>query len=437
MRFLGVKIAGILLHHQLNNMKNLFNSIYLFALAGSLLVLASCGEDDGGSTIPPINPDTETVVVSGYISQNTTWTADKIYELAGYVVVDSGATLTIEAGTIVKARTGSGAASSALVIARNAMINAQGSASAPIVFTSVLDNIQPGELVGSSLSADDAGLWGGVIILGNAPVSTGSGDTEGQIEGISSDYTFGRYGGNDPTDNSGVFSYVSIRHNGTEIAPDSEIQGLTTGGVGSGTQIDHIEIVASDDDGVEFFGGTHDISHLLVVNHADDGIDLDQSYAGTISNFFVTHTGGKGSNAGFEFDGPEGSTYTAGKYTVQNGTLKNTGGPGRAMTLKSGSQGDISGVWVTGYGEFVTVEGGSANANFAAGELTVSGCEFNSADISDLSMGAIVPEGADSVASISSFAAANATAAAPGNAGATTSEFDGWTWGASAGLVEN
>ena len=78
---------------------------------------------------------------------------------------------------------------------------------------------------------------------------------------------------------------MSIRHNGTEIAPDSEIQGLTTGGVGSGTQIDHIEIVASDDDGVEFFGGTHDISHLLVVNHADDGIDLDQNYAGTISNF--------------------------------------------------------------------------------------------------------------------------------------------------------
>ena len=73
-------------------------------------------------------------------------------------------------------------------------------------------------------------------------------------------------------------------------------------------QIDHIEIVASDD-GVEFFGGTHDISHLLVINKADDGIDLDQNYAGTISNFFVIHTGGKGSNAGFEFDGPEGSTY--------------------------------------------------------------------------------------------------------------------------------
>ncbi|MEC7267843.1 MAG: hypothetical protein VXV82_04410, partial [Bacteroidota bacterium] len=240
-------------------MKNLFNSIYLFVLAGGFLFLTSCGEDDGGSTTPPINPGTETVVISGYISQNTTWTADKIYELAGYVVVDSGATLTIEAGTIVKARTGSGAASSALVVARNAMINAQGSASAPIVFTSVLDNIQPGELVGSSLSVDDAGLWGGVIILGNAPVSTGSGDTEGQIEGIPSDYTFGRYGGSDAADNSGVFSYVSIRHNGTEIAPDSEIQGLTTGGVGSGTQIDHIEIVASDDDGVEFFGGTHDI----------------------------------------------------------------------------------------------------------------------------------------------------------------------------------
>ena len=107
------------------------------------------------------------------------------------------------------------------------------------------------------------------------------------------------------------------------------------------------------------------------------------------------------------------------------------------MTLKSGSQGDISGVWVTGYGEFVTVEGGSANGNFAAGDLTVSGCEFNSADISDLSMGAIVPEGADSAASIASFTAANATAAAPGSSGATTSEFDGWTWGASAGLVQN
>ena len=89
-------------------MKHVFNLILFFIFTGSLIVLTSC-EEDGGSIVPPNNPGTETVVVSGYISQNTTWTADKIYELSGYVVVDSGATLTIEAGTIVKARTGSGA----------------------------------------------------------------------------------------------------------------------------------------------------------------------------------------------------------------------------------------------------------------------------------------------------------------------------------------
>lgn len=149
--------------------------------------------------------------------------------------------------------------------------------------------------------------------MGKAPISA---DAESvQIDGIPSSDQNGLYGGTDAADNSGVIKYVSIRHGGANIGEGNEINGLTLGGVGSGTVIDHIEVVGNQDDGIEFFGGTVNVSNALVWNAGDDAIDTDQSWSGTLDNFIVISAG----DELFELDGGEGTS--AGTHTLKNGTV--------------------------------------------------------------------------------------------------------------------
>ena len=285
---------------------------------------------------------------SGAISTNETWAATDIHELAGKVVVESGAILTIEAGTIIKGRTGTGSLASALIIAKGAQIIAQGTASAPIVFTSILDDIQIGQTTGSNLDENDNEKWGGLIILGDAPISAENGDTQAQIEGIPAEESYGLYGGNNATDNSGTLNYISIRHGGALIGEGNEINGLTLGGVGNGTTIDHVEVIANLDDGIECFGGTVNISNALVAYQGDDGIDLDQNYSGTISNFVVINDNG---DEALEIDGPEGSTYTTGLFTLSNGTIWTTNDNGSGGDFKSKAQGVVANTYWQGWTE--------------------------------------------------------------------------------------
>jgi hypothetical protein len=246
------------------------------------------------------------------ISNNLTLTNDKIWYLVGRTAVAAGVTLTIEPGTIIKSVGGSGPNASCLIIARGAKINAQGTPSQPIIFTSEADNIEIGQLVGTSISNASNGLWGGLIILGNAPISA---DAESvQIEGIPASDNNGLYGGTNETDNSGILSYVSIRHGGANIGEGNEINGLTLGGVGSGTTIDNIEVVANQDDGVEWFGGTVNCSNLLVWNIGDDCIDIDQGYSGDITNVLIVP--GLNTDHAFEIDGGEGQWNAP--FTIDN-----------------------------------------------------------------------------------------------------------------------
>ncbi|HYC86230.1 MAG TPA: hypothetical protein VEB86_13450 [Chryseosolibacter sp.] len=295
-------------------------------------------------------PAPEVVVVSGSINSNTTWTADKIYELAGRVIVKDGVTLTIQAGTIVKGREGGGINATALMIARGGKLMAEGTAAAPIIFTSVLDNILPGEKAGTTLDEDDRGKWGGVVVLGRAPISV-SGATEAQIEGVPAGETAGLYGGDVAADNSGVIRYVSIRHGGTVLSGGSEINGLTLGGVGSGTTIENIEVFGNVDDGIELFGGSVNLKNVMIAYQGDDAIDIDQAYSGTIDGFFVIHGGD--TDEGLEIDGPEGTANATGKFTLKNGTLK--GDPSKAndaaslCDFKSKAQGTVENVIFVGY----------------------------------------------------------------------------------------
>ncbi|MDX2002940.1 MAG: hypothetical protein SFW35_10940 [Chitinophagales bacterium] len=400
----------------------------LLPMLAIVALVSSCKDDEKENN----NNTTETVVLSGFVSTNRTLDADTIYEVAGYLVVDSGATLTIEPGTIVKFREGQGAAASALIVARNGKINAVGTADKPIVMTSVLDNITVGQRFGTNLDENDVELWGGLIILGNAKVSEVSGDTEGQIEGIPADYTFGLYGGSNDADNSGTLRYISIRHNGTELRPDEELQGLTLGGVGSGTTIDHIEVVGSGDDGVEIFGGAVNLNQILISYVKDDGLDLDENYSGTVENFYIVHKGPAVDNAGLEIDGPEGVTYTSGSFTLRNGTVKNASGTGRAATLKSAAQGTITNCAFTGFTTWVSVEGGGANDNYLNDELTITNSQFVTGSLT----GVLVSNDADSTLVIDNFEADGNTAVSTTTVGGSTAEFQTWTWTDNAGKLD-
>ena len=286
------------------------------------LALASCDT----STVDPVDPaDPNQVdglkVISSNITSNTTWYSDTIYQLGSRVSVTSGVTLIIEAGTVIKGEAGSGSNATALVISRGAKIMARGTVSAPIVFTSVADELSPeniasGNFASPNLEPTVNGLWGGLIILGNAKISASNttGDvSEVQIEGIPTSDSNGLYGGTDDMDNSGEIKYVSIRHGGANIGSGNEINGLTMGGVGSGTLIQNVEVVANQDDGFECFGGTVNLNNIVSWNVGDDGFDTDQSWAGTLDNFIIISPDGHC----FELDGPEGN-YKA-SHTIKNG----------------------------------------------------------------------------------------------------------------------
>jgi hypothetical protein len=201
-----------------------------------------------------------------------TWTSDQSYLIDGFVFVNDGQTLTIEAGVVIRAKTGQGNLASALIVARGGKIIAQGTSDNPIVFTVEGDDLE------GSVPLKSKGLWGGLIILGNAPINTESG--EGFIEGIPISEPRGVYGGNIVDDNSGILEYVSILHGGTNIGEDNEINGLTLGGVGNKTTIDHVEVISNADDGVEIFGGTVNCSNLAVAFCGDDAFDFDEGYKG-------------------------------------------------------------------------------------------------------------------------------------------------------------
>lgn len=343
------------------------------------------GIDCGGACAPcetgnVIDPD-----LSGLISQDLTLTKDVIWELNGKVVVGDGVTLTIQPGTIIKGTEGTGSLASALIVARGGLIDARGTAQEPIIFTSINDNIQVGQKAGTNLDENDRGLWGGVLILGKAPSSFEGDSEESQIEGIPADDLFGRYGGTDPEDNSGFFQYVSIRHGGALIGSGNEINGLTMGGVGSGTLIDNVEVVGNVDDGIEWFGGTVNSSNLVAFAGGDDGLDIDMAYSGTITNSLVIQ--GNISDHALEIDGPEGTLQ--GSFIIDGLTIIGdpTAPQGEIADFRDGASGIIKNVLIRGFSAAQDVELDDAGtaANYTSGALSFSAWEV------------VLPEGVSNV----------------------------------------
>ena len=267
-----------------------------------------------------------------------------VYQIAGPVNVGTdiggdgsaaggqAVTLTIQPGTTIVATDGT----SYLVVNRGSRINAVGTATAPIVFTA------DDQLTGT-VSDSSQGLWGGIILLGRAPISDcntsvagGSAQCQQVIEGTTSSL----YGGALPNDNSGSLRFVQIRYSGVALAPGNELQGLTMGGVGQLTTIDHVQIHNSSDDGIEIFGGRVNTKFIAITGADDDSFDTDLGYRGTTQFLVSVQRNGGDQDSGIETDSNGNEEALPRQYNrISNATFiqSKTSSGGNAILLRGGT----------------------------------------------------------------------------------------------------
>lgn len=266
----------------------------------------------GTTAITPIDGSTTTCQISGRYTSDLTLTAGNFYALSGAVFIGNdnadSATLTIPAGVTLYGREGS----DYLVVSRGSKIEALGTAQAPITFTSSQD-VTGGET--------NAGQWGGIVLLGNAPSNKCPSDGSAcalQVEGVEEGAVFG---GTNEEDNSGTLRYVVVKQAGFEIAPDNELNGITFGGVGSGTTVEYIQVHENADDGIEFFGGTVNAKYVVLTGNRDDSVDWDNGFKGKLQYVLVKHDANDGeANRAIEADN-DGSTPD--KQPQSNPTISN------------------------------------------------------------------------------------------------------------------
>jgi len=373
-------------------------------------------KDDGSCTYAttPTTPSNQVVITdNGSGTGNAHWTNDKVWILNGFVFVNSGQTLTIDAGTVIKGKPGTGANASALIVARGGTINAVGTPTQPIIFTFEADPLD------GSVPNTTRGQWGGLIVLGSAQLNTVP--SVQNIEGIPTTEPRGEYGGTNDADNSGTLKYISIRHGGTDIGAGNEINGLTLGGVGSGTTIDYIEVLANKDDGVEAFGGDPNIKHFISAYCGDDSFDTDQGFRGKYQ--FILSIEDAVSDRGGEHDGgtvPENGTPYAHQMFYNATYIGN--GTSRTATFRDNAGGEYHNSIFINFGLGIDIEmlPGTGNSSgsgaeysykrFQAGELKLEdNVFFNVADgtpagIFKVSYGLGSAANPDSATSASTFA---------------------------------
>ncbi len=339
--------------------------------------ISSCKKDDEAAPAPTPTPTSGKPVVelAGSTATNKLLDADTTYLIKGYYYVTSPAVLTIEPGTIVK---GDKASKGALIITRGAKLIADGTLAKPIIFTS-------NEPAGSRSYGD----WAGIIVCGKAPVNQGIDVAYegGAVPGAT-------YGGTDAADNSGIIRYVRIEFAGIAINTNQEVNGLTLGGVGSGTIIENVQVSYSGDDSFEMFGGTVNLKNIIAFRGWDDDFDTDFGYSGNIQYAVAlrdpNNADQSGSN-GFESDndasGTAATPYTSAKFsnvsifgplvtasTVINANYK------RGAHIRRNSKQSIYNSVIAGYptaGLFL--DGALVETNVLANELqfrnnVVSGC---------------------------------------------------------------
>jgi hypothetical protein len=359
-------------------MTHLKNWLLLALLA---LGIVACNNDDpnGGGPSGPVDAEGR-VILEGEISQNRTLIASEKYILRGQVYVTTGATLTIEPGTVIL---GDKTSAGTLVIEQGARIDARGTATQPIVFTSA----QP---AGSRGYGD----WGGVVIFGSAPANRAAAfNPEGGVR------VTGTYGGDNPNDNSGTLQYVRIEFAGIPLTTqtNSEINGLTLYGVGAGTTIDHIQVSYCGDDSFEWFGGTVNSKYLVAYRGFDDDFDTDHGYSGKVQ-FAVSlrdpsvadQSGSNGLESdnydpGTPADAPRNglpltapvfantSVFAFNQTPSAERTPSGSGAYTRAMHLRRNTAKSVFNSVFVGYPEGLRLDGTATLANAAANQIQLRG----------------------------------------------------------------
>ncbi|MCG8313654.1 MAG: hypothetical protein MI976_10590 [Pseudomonadales bacterium] len=294
-------------------------------------------------------------LVSQDILQDTHWKAGDTYVLEKVIYVDAGANLTIDPGVTVKGKPGS-----ALVVTRDSQIFSRGTRAQPIVFTS---SAKKGER--------QPGDWGGVVLLGAAPVNV----SDAHIEGIDVNNYRGAFGGVDSENSCGVMEYTRVEYAGYEVYANNELNGLTLGGCGSHTVVRNVQVHMALDDGVEVFGGTVDLQNILITAPGDDGLDWDMGWNGRVQFLIVQQHPDRGDNA-FEGDSNKKrpDALPVSEPTIYNATL--VGGfsenkSQRAMNLRRGTGGHFVNFLILGFSkESIDLRGDHTVANIEAGRLS-------------------------------------------------------------------
>lgn len=317
--------------------------------------------EGGGGTEPPVG---QTIYLTGTFDTDLTLNPINTYILNGPLIMESGTTLTIPAGMTIKAT--AGGANIYIAIAQGAKIQASGTPTNPIILTS-----------NSAFPA--AGDWGGLILLGKAPINsvTGSSTSTSEIGSLP-------YGGTLVNDNSGVIQYLRVEYSGGAADGQSENNGLSFYGVGSGTVVQYIESFEGKDDGLEFFGGTINVSYIYSINNQDDSIDWTEGYSGTLTHVYVKH--GPDHDKAFECDGYNTDFSNAAGYfskpNINNVTIigqGNTAGT-EAIRLRAGTQGIFNNILIQGFEEGFDLDGDAGNnptgAGVVSGDLNVTNVTF-------------------------------------------------------------
>ena len=306
------------------------------------------------------------VVVPEQIRSDTTWKAGKTYILTGRSFVQNGATLTIEPGVTVQGRAGS-----ALIVTNGSRLHASGNRSAPIVFTSAAPE-----------GLRRAGDWGGLVLLGGATINRDS----ARIEGIDASDPRAAFGGNNDDHSCGVLDHVRIEFAGFELMRNVELNGLTLGGCGRSTIVRHVHVHRALDDGIEVFGGTVDLSRIVVTGAHDDGFDWDMGWRGRVQHLIIQLHPDTGDNA-FEGDNhaeqPDAEPRSAPIFS--NVTLiadRGSQRAHRAMTIRRGSGGDFRNVLITGFNnEAIDLRGNGLAHLVANGTLKFSGIALHATGV--------------------------------------------------------
>lgn len=293
--------------------------------------------------------------LTGIIDNDVRLTRGNLYKLVDAVFVGrdidkpsgQAASLTIDAGVTLFGDT----SDSYIVVTRGSKIFSNGTAGSPITMTA------RAELEGTAV-ATDRGLWGGLVMNGRAPINACPGQTGGTAACVKDGEGFsGEFGGDDPTDNSGVLRYTSLHYPGNNFSSTNELNGIGFQGVGNGTTIDYLEVMNSSDDGVEFFGGTVNAKHLVLVGNGDDSLDWTDGWQGNVQYVIIGHTDGdadngfEGDNFGDNADATPQSSPTIVNYTIVGMPADPEGESDDGMELRAGTAGEFYNGIVTLMGE--------------------------------------------------------------------------------------